>query len=31
MGTEGKDKDGGFSRISFKLQSEMAEEVLLAK
>lgn len=30
MGTE-EDNDGGFSRITFKMQNEKAEEVLLEK
>lgn len=31
MGTEEEDNDGGFSRITFKMQNEKAEEVFLAK
>lgn len=31
METEEEDKDGGFSRITFKMQSEKSEEVLLGK
>ena len=31
MGTEEEDNDGGFSRTTFKMQNEKAEEVFLAK